>query len=206
MALAPITNYATLIAAVAYYVTRSDLDLEVFVQAAHVRLCREVRSLLWVQTASVTVATERVAVPTGFRSIVAAKIGDFVLQPVSSAERQRMAFELSAGTPAFVSVEGAFFAFAPIPSVSQTMTLQYIGTPAILSDTATTNALLTRYPMAYLYGTICEVARKLQDGEMMASYENLMAREIDEINSQDRNDAMGAGPPGPRGSSGIYPP
>ena len=206
MALAPITNYATLVAAVAYYVTRSDLDLEVFVQAAHVRLCREVRSLLWVSTASVTVATERVAVPVGFRSIVAAKIGDYVLQSVTPTERQRLAFELEAGTPAFVSIEGAFFAFAPIPSVSQSMTLQYIGTPAILSDTETTNALLTHYPMAYLYGTICEVARKLQDGEMMASYENLMAREIEEINSQDRNDAMGAGPLVPRGSSGLYPP
>ena len=206
MALAPITNYATLVAAVAYYVTRSDLDLEVFVQAAHVRLCREVRSLLWVQTASVTVATERVAVPTGFRSIVAAKIGDYVLQSVTPTERQRLAFELEAGTPAFVSIEGAFFAFAPIPSVSQSMTLQYVGTPAILSDTETTNALLTRYPMAYLYGTICEVARKLQDNEMMTIYEGLTSREIEEINSQDRNDAMGAGPLVPRGSSGLYPP
>jgi hypothetical protein len=206
MALAPITNYATLVAAVAYYVTRSDLDLEVFVQAAHVRLCREVRSLLWVQTATVTVATERVAVPDGFRSIVAAKIGDYVLQSVTPTERQRLAFELEAGTPAFVSIEGAFFAFAPIPSVSQSMTLQYVGTPALLSDTATTNALLTRYPMAYLYGTICEVARKLQDNEMMTIYEGLTSREIEEINSQDRNDAMGAGPLVPRGSSGLYPP
>lgn len=206
MALAPITDYDSLAAAVAYYVTRDDLDLSVFVQAAHIRLCREVRSLVWVKIGSVTVAAERVAVPTDFRSIIAAKIGNYVIQPVTPQERMKLAFELSAGTPSFVSVEGAFFAFAPIPSTSQTMTMQYIGTPSILSDTETTNALLTRYPMAYLYGTICEVARKLQDGEMMAAYENLMAREIDEINTQDRNDALGAGPLVPRGSSGIYPP
>ena len=125
MSLAPITDYASLEAAVANYTTRSDLDMGVFIQAAHIRLCREIKSLFLVGANTRTIA------------------------------------------------------------------------PALI---------VGRYPMAYLYGAICEVARKLQDTEMMATYESLFNREIDEINKFERSQKLGGGPLVPVGSSGLYPP
>lgn len=204
MALAPITNYSTLTAAVAHYLTRADVDPAVFVQAAHVRLCRQIRALLWVATANVTVNAERVAVPTGFRSVIAAKIGTRQIEVTTPENRQRMALGLTAGDVQAMSVEGAFLAFAPVPGATQTLVLQYTAVPDILSDTNTTNALLTRYPMAYLYGTCAEAARWLQDESLMAVYEGLVAREIAEINTQDQNDALAGNSLAPKSAMGIY--
>jgi hypothetical protein len=54
-----------------------------------------------------------------------------------------------------------------------------------LSDAAPSNALLTDYPDAYLFATLCEAAPFLRDAELSGAYEARLARAIEEINAKD---------------------
>jgi len=54
-----------------------------------------------------------------------------------------------------------------------------------LSDSFPTNDLLTNYPDAYLYATLCEAAPFLRDDALSGAYDARLTRAIDEINAKD---------------------
>jgi hypothetical protein len=60
-----------------------------------------------------------------------------------------------------------------------------------LSDAAPTNALLTDYPDAYLFATLCEAAPFLRDAELSAAYEARLDRAIGEINAKEARGRAG---------------
>ena len=88
------------------------------------------------------------------------------------------------GRPGAWSVDGAALAFDRPCDQAYALTLRMLAKFA-LSDAAPTNALLTDYPDAYLFATLCEAGPFLRDAELAAAYEARLERAIGEINAKD---------------------
>ena len=90
-----------------------------------------------------------------------------------------------AGVPAVFAVIGSQAQLAPVPDSDYTLELTYQQRIPALSDSNTTNWLLTGFPNAYLYASLCEAAPWLQDDARIPVLEAKYAQAVQGINSID---------------------
>jgi len=184
-----ITTYAELQAAAANWLVRADLAARIpeFITLAEARLNRVLRARLAEVEAPLSgVAGARtLPLPAGFAEPLALWI-------VRATGREALPFIAPSligasslrGEPAAWTVDGASLAFDRPCDQAYGFTLRMLAKFG-LSDAQPTNALLTDYPDAYLFATLCEAAPFLRDGELSAAYEARLSRALDEINSKD---------------------
>lgn len=184
-----ITTYAELQAAAANWLVRADLTARIpeFIALAEARLNRVLRARLAAveQTLTATVGGRTIALPAGFAEPLALWI-------VEGSERRALRFlepRLMAasslwGAPASWSVDGANVAFDRPCDAVYGFVLRYLAKFA-LSTSAPTNGLLSDYPDAYLFATLCEAAPLLRDAELADAYEGRLDRALAEINAKD---------------------
>ena len=87
------------------------------------------------------------------------------------------------GIPAFYNVKGRELLVSP--NGTQQRTITYWEQPAEVSVTGVqTNAVLTAYPMLYLYRVLAECCKITQDLELVAGYESEFARRVETINGE----------------------
>lgn len=91
----------------------------------------------------------------------------------------------TSGTPELYTVIGSKAYIAPIPDAAYSMNVIYKARVPALSNSVTTNWLLTTYPHVYLYGALCEAAPYLKDDNRIAVWENKYKESIDTVNAQD---------------------
>lgn len=89
------------------------------------------------------------------------------------------------GTPLFYSIEGSQFLFDRTPSDVELEILYYQKIPA-LSDSNTTNWLLTNHPSVYLYGALLQSAPYLKDDERVAIWDTLYQRGLQKLQAADQ--------------------
>lgn len=182
--------------------------LPLFCRRAHDVLMRDLTIPLLQATADVTINAERVAVPATFRAAARFAIDaayDTPILPTSIENRLAVASARVAARPEVFAIEGSFFAFGPIPDTTYTGKLLYWQRLAFFANDAATNDLLTRYPFAYLYGALAELARFDKSDEDMAIYEAMFRSEIDTINVAEARDARLGGSLTPMPASGVAP-
>ena len=184
-----ITTYAELQAAAANWLVRGDLTQRIpeFIALAESRLNRVLRARLAEAEAALTatVGARTIPLPAGFAEPLALWI-------VRGAERRVLRFVEPSllgvtslrGQPCSWSVDGASLAFDRPCDQAYSLVLRML-VKFTLSDTAPTNALLSDYPDAYLFATLCEAGPFLRDGDLAASYEARLERAIAEINTKD---------------------
>lgn len=90
-----------------------------------------------------------------------------------------------AGVPAVFAVIGSQVQLAPVPDSNYTLELTYQQRIPALSDSNTANWLLTGFPNAYLYATLCEAAPWLQDDDRIKVWEAKYAQAVRGINNID---------------------
>lgn len=184
-----ITTYGELQAAAATWLVRADLNARIpeFIALAEARLNRVLRARLAESEVALTMTpgARTLPLPAGFAEPLALWIVDgaqrvalrFIepsLMPVTSLQ----------GRPCGWSVDGATLAFDRPSDKAYALTLRMLVKFA-LSDAAPTNALLTNYPDAYLFATLCEAGPFLRDPELAGAYEARLERAIGEINAKD---------------------
>ena len=184
-----ITTYAELQAAAANWLVRADLTARIpeFITLAEARLNRVLRArLAEVEVGLTGVAGSRtLPLPAGFAEPLALWI-------VRTTGREALAFlepslmgaSSLRGEPGAWTVDGATLAFDRPCDQAYGFALRMLAKFA-LSDAAPVNALLTDYPDAYLFATLCEAAPFLRDAELSATYEARLTRALAEINSKD---------------------
>jgi hypothetical protein len=191
-----ITTYAELKTALANWSERSDLTslMPDFITYAHQEIGRGLRSTTNTLTANVTINAETVAVPTYFKAIRRLYL-DLTprrrLMVISPEGRQDMASDYQAQTyPTHVSVEGASFGFAPVPTGTVTGKLLYYTGYAPMSADSDTNAVLTAYPFLYLHGALSALYSYIMDDAQEAKFEGKFRGLMADINARESMDAM----------------
>lgn len=80
------------------------------------------------------------------------------------------------GKPRFYNVTGTEIQLAPIPDGVYTLSVVYFAELNALSDSNTTNDILTKHPDLYLFGALAESAPFLRDDERVTLWEGKYAK------------------------------
>jgi hypothetical protein len=99
----------------------------------------------------------------------------------------------SSGKPKFFGVVGSQLRVVPIPDSSYTGELIYYSKLAKLSNSNTTNWLLTKAPDVYLYGSLLQAAPYLQDDARIQVWAGLYKAGIEELQIADERGATSGG-------------
>ena len=184
-----ITTYGELQAAAATWLVRADLTARIpeFISLAEARLNRVLRARLAEREVALTATpgARTIPLPAGF----AEPLGLWIAQgpdrlALRFVEPSLMPVTSLQGRPCGWSVDGANLAFDRPSDQAYALVLRMLAKFA-LSDLAPTNALLTDYPDAYLFATLCEAGPFLRDAELAQAYEGRLERAIGEINAKD---------------------
>lgn len=186
-----ISTYAELQVAAANWLIRSDLTARIpeFITLAESRLNRVLRKRqAEIDVAMTGVASSRtIALPAAYSEALTVW-----LTPPGSATRTELNFidpakmiaTTDAGQPYAWTIDGANLAFERPCDQAYAFTLRCLEKYA-LSDAVPTNSLLSDYPDAYLFGTLCEAGPFLRDADLTSAYESRLTRSIGEINAKD---------------------
>lgn len=189
-----ITSYAELQTAIGNFLARSDLTDRIpeFISLAEARMSRELNSRSQEKraTAATIASDEFISLPTDLRKIRLVKLNTDpvdVLDYASPTDFYTTYPGSGGGRPKYYTVIGSEIALRPIPDSIYTLELIYGEDIAALSNSNTTNTILTRHPDSYLYGSLSAAYIYLMDEARAAQYDTLFSRSIVEINnSNDR--------------------
>lgn len=178
-----ITTYSELKTAIADWLNRADLTEKIpdFISLAESTLNNVLRSPKMIATANVTYSANDPSfnLPSDALELVfvntSSPMEQVSVQQLILLRRNR--FHLS-GTPKFFSVLGTEALMAPIPSTGATIEVMYYGKIPALTDSNTTNWLLTNNPDIYLYTALMHAAPYLNDDARLAVFNNLISQSI----------------------------
>lgn len=187
-----IGTYSELKTAIANFLARDDLTDRIpeFIALAEGRMGRmlESRSQEKRATATLTASDAFVSLPTDLRSIRLVKLNTNpieVLEYYTPAKLDETYSSTAIGKPRGYTVIGTEIKFAPTPDSGYTAEIVYIEGVPDLSDSNTTNTILTRHPDAYLYGALAQASIYLMDDAKVSLYEQLFTRALDEIKKEE---------------------
>lgn len=189
------STYADLKTEIADFLERNDITsvIDTFIDLCEAEMQRKLKILAFETTSTVTVTAGSGTVPTGFsgaRSVYWSGQPNRMLRYVPPHELDR----LNSGDPAYVNyytITGTTIKVADDQSGDLVMTYMASFTP--LSGGATSNALLTNHPAAYLYGSLVHASVYLKDFEGAIAYRKLFDNELEQIN-RDNADKKYQGP------------
>ena len=183
-------TYAELQSFVADFLARDDLTTQIrtFVRLAEQRMSRELDIALLETTTqlAVTANATTTALPTDLRSIreVAKIDADGTRTNLSHLTPSQFDLRIrDAGQSAteFYTIVANNIKLAAVPTADLTLELIYNEGVAQLSDSATSNTLLTRHGDCYLHGTLKQAFDFLQDEQRSAYHDAQFTRCLAEI-------------------------
>ena len=183
----PFSNYTELQAAIADWLSRSDLTAVIpdFVRLAESRLQRELRVSAMMKTVTGTLSVNPLVLPTDFMEIQVFTIGGTT--PVSPAYLSPDTFASlpqNTGTSVYLTITNNQLYMNPFSSGSN-YTLVYFSTLPPLSSNST-NWLLSSSPDVYLFGSLLEAAPYLLNDERVDLWQSRLTGALAEINGNDR--------------------
>lgn len=174
-----ITTYSELQAAVANWLDRSDLTARIpeFIALAEADINAQFahRAIESSSTLTPVVGSRYIALPTGFRQALNLWLqwtGSAGVQEVRALIPEAMRITTVNSIPSAWCVDGSNIAFdCPCnDNGDYTFLFRWMGGIA-LSDSTTTNLILTNYPNVYLFGALKEAAPFLRDPEALTMWE-----------------------------------
>jgi len=187
-----ITTFAELKTAVANFLARSDLTDRIpeFISMAEARMGRELetRSQEKRATATLTGGDAFVSLPTDLRSIRMVKLNTTpteVLEYYTPQKINELYSSGGSGKPRAYTIIGGEIEFAPTPDSGYTAEIVYMEGVPDLSDSNTTNTILTRHPDLYLYGALSAASVYLMDDQKTQMYDSLFTRSMEELKREE---------------------
>jgi len=191
-----IGTFAQLKTAAANWLDRSDLTDRIpeFIALAEARFNRELRTrdMETVSTAISTVAgTREYSLPTGFVQMKEFHLSTDPLTPLAYITPEMMT-RLWAGSatakPQVFTIIADNVRLGPGPDAVYTTSMLYYKTFTALSDSATTNEMLTNNPDVYLYGTLLEAEPFIMNDQRIQVWLGAFDRAVASIQNQDNKD------------------
>lgn len=152
-------NYGEIKTAVSGVLMRSDLSssYDTFLAQTEADIRADVRVPSMEATATLTLSSRTVAVPTGFlavRRIVMNSSTSAALDYLPPDRLYSSSIYHDSGDVAAYTIEGGNFVFAPAPANSPEALLHYWKAPTAFSADSDNNAISNEFPQIYIYGML----------------------------------------------------
>ena len=185
-----VSTYAELQQAVSDWLNRGDVEQSVptFIALCEAELRRNLRHINQETRAHLSIGWQYVDLPNDWletkQITIPGAAGTHKLDLVSLDDLAALIEEQGgeAGEPRYYAYNAGQIEIAPVPSGTYAGTIQYIAEVPALSDSNTTNWLLTRYPDLYLYGSLKQSAPFLGEDARIATWQSLYQAALDGAN------------------------
>lgn len=185
-----ISTYDELKSAVADFLNREDLTAAIptFVRLTEARVDRELRHWRMEKRSVVQLDTQYSAIPADFLQPIRLQITDAPtgeVAPISTAQMLQVRGDRNdrVGRPTHYALTAGGIELYPTPDLTYNASLVYYARIPALSDSNTTNWLLTEAPDAYLYGALMQSAPYLKDDARIAVWQSLYAAAVGNLNA-----------------------
>lgn len=171
-----ISTYSELQSAIADYLNRTDLTsvIPTFISLAEAKLNRELRTRDMLVRSTATSSNEFVAVPTDFLEDYSLELDMTNQGPqpplayIGPLEAKSLKANKITGKVRYYTIIDGAFEMLPAPQLAVDVILTYYAKIPSLSNTQTTNWLLTKSPDLYLYSSLLEAMPYLKDEQRIA--------------------------------------
>lgn len=195
-----ISTYSELQTAVKNWSKRADLDSMIpdFIRLAELRVNRNmrIRKMETRVTASTVNGQEYYGLPTNFVQMRSFKLNTSPLTDLDYITPERMD-QVWAGTntgqPVAYTITGDEVRLGPKPDGVYTMEMLYWQKPAALTDSATTNFMLTANPDALLYGALIELCSYTENDTGVIKWTQLFNESVNAVQTEDDRDRASGG-------------
>jgi len=195
-----LSTYAELKTSIGDWLNRSDLTNAIpdFISLAEAQVERTLRTRQMIVRANASFDAQYGAVPADFLETKSLKLTSTnpqtPLEFLSIDALDNKASEYTgSGKPRFFGVVGGQFRLVPVPDATYTTELTYYAKLIKLSNSVTTNWLLTSSPDIYLYGALLQAAPYLQDDARIQVWSSLYDRAMSELQTADDRGASSGG-------------
>ena len=192
-----ISTYAELKTSIASWLDRSDLTdvIPDFIALAETRHKRDfkIRRMETRVTANTIAGTEYYTLPDDYIAMRNIKLNTDPKTPLEFLTPEimdRLNAGSQTGCPKAYSIKGNNIQLRPIPDGIYEIEVAYYKTFAPLSDSNTTNDMLTHHPDVYLYGALVEADSYLQNDKRIITWQGFYKearKAIIESNERDRH-------------------
>ena len=195
-----LTTYTELKTSIGDWLNRADLTSVIpdFISLAEAQVERTLRTRQMIVRANASFDAQYGAVPADFLETKSLKLTSTnpqtPLQFLSiDALDNEMTKYTASGKPKFFGIVGGQFRIVPTPDANYTTELTYYAKLAKLSNSNTTNWLLTSNPDIYLYGALLQAAPYLQDDARIQTWATLYERALNDSQTADDRGASSGG-------------
>ena len=198
-----LTTYTTLKASIANWLNRSDLTSEIaddFIKLTEADFNSKLRIRKMVTQSTITINSETEALPTGFLQVrdfyILSGSTKHPLRYMTPSQMDQVKGTSRTGLPSSYTILGDTFRFSPKPDASYTGYINYYKTFDTLSDTNTTNFILTNHPAIYLYGCLFHAANFLGgiNPQQVQTWQSMFATALERLEQNDREDQFSGSP------------
>jgi len=206
-----ISTYAELKTSIASWLDRSDLTdvIPDFIALAETRHKRDfkIRRMETRVTANTIADTEYYTLPDDYIAMRNIKLNSdpkTALEFLTPEIMDRLQAGSSTGKPKAYSIKGNTIQLRPLPDGVYEIEISYYKTFAALSDSNTTNDMLTHHPDAYLYGALVEAEPYLQNDKRIQVWQGFYDRAKEDIIKSNERDRHSGTAPVTRIDYGLY--
>ena len=198
-----LTTYTTLKASIANWLNRSDLTSEIaddFIKLTEADFNSKLRIRKMVTQSTITINSETEALPTGFLQVrdfyILSGSTKHPLRYMTPSQMDQVKGTSRTGLPSSYTILGDTFRFSPKPDASYTGYINYYKTFDTLSDTNTTNFILTNHPAIYLYGSLFHAANFLGgiNPQQVQTWQSMFATALERLEQNYREDQFSGSP------------
>jgi len=198
-----LTSYSTLKTAIANWLNRTDLTSEIaddFITLTEADFNSKLRIRKMVTQTTITIDSETESLPTGFLQVrnfyILSGATKYALRFTSPSHMDQLRGTSTSGTPELFTILGDTFRFSPKPDTSYTGYLNYYKKFDALSDSNTSNWILTDHPSIYLYGSLYHAANFLGgfDPAQVQQWQQLYITTLERLERNDREDQFSGSP------------
>ena len=210
-----LATYSDLKTSIANWLNRSDLTDEIaddFIKLTEADFNSKLRIRKMVAQTSFTIDSETEALPTGFlqvRDIYILNGNTKVpLTYTTPSQMDSTVGTSTTGLPNSFTILGDTFRFSPKPDATYTAFINYYKSFDALSDTTTTNYILTTHPAIYLYGSLFHAANFLGgiNPQQVQTWQQMFATAMERLELNDREDQVSGSPLQIRGENTVASP
>ena len=198
-----LSTYSELKTSIANFLNRSDLTTEIqddFIKLTEADFNSKLRVRKMIAQSTLTIDSETEALPTGFLQVrdfyILSGSTKYPLRYMTPSQMDQVKGTSVTGIPQAYTILGDTFRFTPKPDSTYTGYINYYKKFDALSDTNTTNFILTDHPAIYLYGSLFHAANFLGgiNPQQVQSWTQMYATALERLELNDREDQFSGSP------------